>query len=178
MRAIVLASIIAIAAPSCAQAKTLLETVLYVVSLHEERNNEHTRVTVEQDDHTLQSAFIVTYPQTEVRYIVTIKQIADCEFDVDHQLGVFSAHYTLDFTKSNFEDAHGTVVPNKFGRPTNAVRIPGVRYCLINGSPYLNMAVAGSCLDEFHVEHGSLKNQQKMLDTIRHLESLCIAKTS
>lgn len=172
MRAILLAFILTSAAPAAA-AQTLLETVLYVVTLNEAKDDGFARITVAEDGPTLRSE---TSLRSGPRWTITITRMDDCAFDVDHAFDGFSARYTLDFADADLDAAALGPVKNRFGRTLSAVTIPNTKYCLAAGTPYLNAIVAGACADEFSVELAAKPRPgdlEKMLAAIRRLKGLC-----
>jgi hypothetical protein len=176
MRAIALA-VMLIAAPP-AKAQTLLETVLYVLTLQEAKDDGFMRVTVEENDTTLRSDTLI---KSGPHFAIEIVRKDDCVFDVDRRLGVFSARYTVDFTRADLGAAFYAPVRNRFGRSVKAVTIPNARYCLIAGTPYLNAIKAGSCTDEVSVEISAAPKPgdlEKMLGAIRRLRALCQPEVS
>jgi hypothetical protein len=177
MRWIILALILMAAAPA-ANAQTLLETVLYVLTLSEAKDDGFTRVTVEEDDTTLRSD---TFLKSGPHFAVEIVRKDDCVFDIDRRLGVFSARYTVDFTRADLGAALYAPVRNRFGRSFRAVTIPNARYCLAAGTPYLNAIEVGSCANELSVEISARPKPgdlEKMLAAIRRLRALCQPRVS
>jgi hypothetical protein len=172
MRAILLALITMAVAPAVS-AQTLLESVLYVLSLQEAKDDEQARVTVVESGPTLRSEMAI---RGGPNWTVTITRLADCAFEVDHGLGTFSARYTTDFANADVTSAGLRSVANRFGRSLVAVTIPKARYCLTAGRPYLNAIPPGTCADEFSVELAALpriEDLPKMLAAIRRVKELC-----
>jgi hypothetical protein len=161
-----------------------LETVLYVVSLHQQTDVESRRTTVVQDNHSIQSEMVMKSTSGQIGAVsnASIERISDCKFNVDHRIGdVFTTQYVVDFTRADFQRAYSTLAKNRFGRSLLTVSIPGTRYCLIGGTPYLNDIPHGSCVDEFYVDPGPVPREQqlsKMFDAIKRLRRFCVAETS
>jgi hypothetical protein len=176
MRGIFLGMALLAASASMARAQTLLETVLYVVTILEPADNPYHRITVEQDENSIHSEFVGK--TNTLQYSASVQRIADCEFAVDIRLGFFSVLYSVDFTRADLENAHPVEAPNTFGRPRHGIVIPGARYCQVSGRPYFNDIGAGACADEFVVDSGWSPKDEKMLAAIRRLRNFCSAKVS
>jgi len=187
MRAIGL-GIALILAGTVPEAQTLLETVLYIVSLQEEGDDRVVGVTVTEDEHSI-SAEVYTRLRSEVPNMwtrsVRVKHIGDCKFEVDDKFGpaqFYHPIYTIDFSDADLDGAH-PVDPaetrTKFGlTDSNPIVIPRARYCLLKGIPPLNDIDVGSCADKFFA-HADLRpwGPARILAAVRSLRGLC-AKVS
>ena len=109
-----------------ARAETLLETVLYVVSLTRAHDNETETVTVRQTDETIDANFAIKMVPLNIP--ISITRLDHCRFRVDRRLPNFPETYTVDFAPSGFGDAHVTRVPNALGRHISVITIPSTRY--------------------------------------------------
>jgi hypothetical protein len=158
-----------------ARAETLLETVLYVVSLTRAHDNETETVTVRQTDETIDANFAIKMVPLNIP--ISITRLDHCRFRVDRRLPNFPETYTVDFAPSGFGDAHVTRVPNALGRHISVIAIPSTRYCRIDGNPYLNVGVKpGACVDRFVVDYGRSPND--MFAALDRLRLLCAAPSS
>lgn len=185
MRAIGLSVLLMLAGTTGADARTLLETVLYVVSLFEPRIEPHDSTTVTEEgewihgeEHALNPGTI--FPDLLVRS-TWVRRLSGCKFEVNDTWAISfrDSHYVVDFSSSAFEEAHEST--NPFGiLPPRTVVIPDTRYCHLTGSrPYLNAIQPGSCVDLFFVEPDiTPKGVPKMLAAIHDLRALCTPKVS
>jgi hypothetical protein len=158
-----------------ARAETLLDTVLYVVSLSRAHDNETETVTVRQTDDMIEANFVSkTVP---LNILISITRLDHCRFRVDRRMPIFPDTYTLDFATSGFGDARVARVPNAFGRHISVITIPSTRYCPIDGNPYLNVGVkAGACVDRFVVDYG--RSPDDMFAALDRLRLQCAAPSS
>ena len=84
------------------RAETLLDTVLYVVSLNRAHDNETQTVTVRQTDDMIEANFASkTVP---LNIPISIARLDHCRFRVDRRLPNFPETYTVDFATSEFRD--------------------------------------------------------------------------
>jgi hypothetical protein len=183
MRAIALAVAAILVATPSARSQTLLETVLYIVSLHLPRDDEYTRVTIAQHAETVRGE--ATMKKSKYRWASVVTQIENCKFRVEQTFGAnvtgFNADYIVDFANTDFEAVRAVQAPNRLGRLSAAVVLPGTHYCLKSGGPYFNAIEPGSCTDKFFVEPGGLPQQatlDRMFAAIDRLRLLCRAPVS
>jgi hypothetical protein len=170
--------------PVAAQAQTLLETVLYIVSGQEARDLAELKNTVTQDEKSIRGElYLRNYPGPPgpLRSTVVVR-VAGCKFEVNDKRGfgdpgTMHAIFSVDFSSSAFEDAYATQL-STFGdiiyHP--AVIIPGTKYCLSAGRRRDNDIGSGACADTFVVEPRG--GDAKMLAAIRHLRKFCLPRVS
>jgi hypothetical protein len=120
-----------------------------------------------------------TGPYTSTRVSsVSVRRIDDCKFEVNWASTYTVSIYSVDFAPADLAAAHPTEVPNKFGRPTHAIVIPGAHYCVAAGRPYINPIPVGTCADTFAAEPTIVNGDDKMLAAIHRLKTFCTPKVS
>ena len=112
MRGIFLGMALLAASASMARAQTLLETVLYVVTMLEPADNPYHRITVEQDENSIHSEFVGK--TNTLQYSASVQRIADCEFAVDMR----SASSVSSIAWTSPEPIWKTLIPSR--RPTRS----------------------------------------------------------
>lgn len=157
------------------RAETMLDTVLYVVSLMYAHDNEVQSVTVQQDADAIDANFRAKAVPVDIP--ISIRRLDHCRFRVDKRNPLFPENYTVDFATAAFHDAAVARVRNVFGRQMSAIVIPATRYCFVAGNPYLNAGVApGACIDHFAVDYG--RSPEPMFAALDRLRRLCTAPSS
>jgi hypothetical protein len=190
MRAVGLGVALILAGMMPARAQTLLETVLYIVSLQEPRDDKVIRDTVTEDEDSIDGEI---YTKWWTRSTL-VKRIGECKFEVDDNVGpATSIHpihtidihpiYTIDFSAAELENAHPvdpaeTRTRDGYTDPSPIV-IPQARFCLLKGTPLLNDIDVGSCVDRFYVHAPFTPTGPAELSAVvRSLRRFCAPKVS